>query len=129
MTEPKRSSLEVGTLLAIPLLDGRWTACQIVGASEKDLTIADLNWIGEDPPNVAQLRKAPVLRVDHHNWSGAMQWVRVSGPVPPEFRVVGVLPPPALGECKAYGGWGGVGLQIHLQARWDALPEATRRAY
>ena len=121
--------LEAGTLLAIPLLDGRWTACQIVGASEKDFTVADLNWLGEEPPSVAQLRKAAVLRVDHHNWSGAVQWQRVAGPPPPEFRIVGVLPPLMKGECNSYGSWLGLGLQIHLQARWDALPEKIRRAY
>jgi hypothetical protein len=121
--------VELGTLLAIPLRDGRWTASQIVGAGKKDFTVVDLNWIGEEPPGVSQLRKVGVLRVDHHNWAGAVQWQHVAGPPPPEFRVVGVLPPLMKGECSAYGSWLGLGLQIHLQARWDALPEKIRRAY
>lgn len=122
--------VEPGAVLAVPLDDGRWTACQVVGVTDGRPCVAGLRWIGDAAPTLDDLRGAPVLRVDHHAWQGAIDWTHVdAAPPPASLRPLGALPVPELGRCNAYGSWGGVGRQIELQAQWDALPEATRRAY
>ncbi len=117
-------------MLAIPLDDGRWTACQVVPTSGPTPCVASLRWVGAAPPSLAELADAPYLRVDHHNWKGALQWHHVEATPPPgDFRVIGVRSAADLGPCSAHGSWRGFGLHVALQARWDALPEAVRRAY
>ncbi len=120
----------VGTVLAVPLDGGRWTACQVVGVNDGRPCVVGLRWLGDALPSLDALRDAPALRVDHHNWRGALDWRYVETAAPPaHLRAVGVLPVPELGACSSYGTWGGVGQQIELQASWDALPEAARCAY
>ena len=127
---PGAAPVVVGAVLAVPLDDGRWTACQVVGVTDGRPCVASLGWLGDGPPSLAALRGASVLRIDHHNWQGAIDWHHVEASPPPgHVRTVGVLPVPDLGPCSVYGGWASVGQQVGLQARWDALPEATRRAY
>ncbi|MBK9032677.1 MAG: hypothetical protein IPL61_15620 [Myxococcales bacterium] len=127
---PPPPSVAIGTVLAIPLDDGRWTACHVVGAADGRPCVAGLRWIGDAAPTLDDLRDVPYLRIDHHNWKGALDWHHVEAtPPPPSFHAVGVRPVADLGACNSYGGWSSFGLQIRLQARWDALPEAARRAY
>src|SRR5262245_47867799 len=119
--------LRPGTVFAIPLADGQWTACQVVriGEGTAGPCVVSLRWIGDARPALADLRDAAPLRLDHHRWKGTPDWCHVGGaPVPPSYVELGVLPPPDLGECPAYGGWTG-GLHIRLQATWDALPAAV----
>ncbi|MCE9578502.1 MAG: hypothetical protein K8W52_35575, partial [Deltaproteobacteria bacterium] len=123
-------AVAIGTVLAVPLDDGRWTACQVVGAHEATPCIVHLRWVGDAPPALDALREVPALRIDHHSWPGQLAYHYVeAGPPPPELRVLGLAPVREVGECVAHGSWTGMGLQIGLQARWDALPEDVRRAY
>ncbi|MGZ3422622.1 MAG: hypothetical protein ACXVEE_32460 [Polyangiales bacterium] len=129
MASSKKSSIERGTVIAVPLDDGRWTACQILGSSGDRPLVVDLHWIGDEPPTLERLREAPLLRIDHHNWNGHVSARHVeSAPPPSHWRVLGTLPVREI-ESSAFGAWGGVGSQIRLQARWDRLPENVRRAY
>jgi hypothetical protein len=128
--EPADGSIAIGTVFAVPLPPGRWTACQIVGAGADGLVVADLHVVGDAPPTLDALADVPILRVDHHAWEGEIQVRNVPPSSPPAgFRALGVAPPRAVRKCIAFGSWGNVGGAIELQARWDALPAAVRARY
>src|SRR5437868_2701335 len=89
-------ALAPGTVLATPVLDGRWTAYQVVSVTDGMPAIVALDWLGHAPPTPSEAGAAGLLRLTHHNWKGDLQHFRVSPGLPPSWRVVGVLPPPEL---------------------------------
>ncbi len=123
--------LKVGEVFAVPLDDGRFTACQILAIDAEGPIVADLRWIGAVAPALDALRETPLLQADHHSWRGEIAWRRVvPASLPPvTWRSLGVLPVSTQAVCNSYAGWRNVGREIVAQARWDALPEAARRAY
>ena len=48
--------------------------------------------------------------------------------VPPQYTLVGTLPPFTDQPCRSYGGWSD-GYDVYLQIRWQAIPEERRRAF
>ncbi|MCB9574360.1 MAG: hypothetical protein H6709_19950 [Kofleriaceae bacterium] len=117
-------------MLAVPLGDDRWTACQVVAVDDGGPVALSLQWLGDVRPTLDDVRDAPPLRVDHHAWDGDLAWRHVTPAPPSTFVPLGALPvPPGLGACNAHGSWDGVGGEIGGQARWLALPAAARAAY
>jgi hypothetical protein len=123
-------ALAPGTVLAAPVLDGRWTAYQVVSLDEGKPAIVALDWLAAAPPTLAEAGAAGLLRLTHHSWKGDLQYFYVSPEVPRSWRVVGLLPPPALGPCKSTADWPSGFAQVVAERRWaTAIPEAARAAY
>lgn len=128
MTPAKKSA--VGSLFAMPLSDGQFGACQVVGIRAGKAIVATLDWIGRKPPTKAALAKAKILRADHHAWRGEPEVLVVDGDVPPSFVFVGEAPARSCDEECGSGGWSAVPLQILLNWRWQYLiPAKAKRAY
>jgi hypothetical protein len=123
-------ALAPGTVLAAPVLDGRWTAYQVVSVTDGMPAIVALDWLGQAPPTLSEAGAAGLLRLTHHNWKGDLQYFRVSPGLPPSWRVVGVLPPPELEPCRSTADWPSGFAQVVAERRWatQISPEA-RAAY
>jgi hypothetical protein len=121
-----------GEVYTTQLHDGRWCACQVVRAEEREVELLALDWIGDAPPAPDALAGVGALHVEE---AGALVPCRVNaGPVPPwRFALVGEQPLVATFErrCASWSGWGFVPHQVHAWWRWNHLvPEeikATRR--
>ena len=61
-------------------------------------------------------------------WSRDLHLLRVPLEVPPQYKLVGTLPPFTDQPCRSYGGWSD-GYDVYLQIRWQAIPEERRRAF
>ena len=61
-------------------------------------------------------------------WSRDLHLLRVPVEVPPQYKLVGTLPPFTDQPCRSYGGWND-GYDVYLQIRWQAIPEKRRRAF
>src|SRR5262245_38052796 len=120
-----------GDTFALPLEDGRWTACRILGKSSdrRSVLVISSAWIGAAPPDDLtdpQLRVPLILT--HHSWSGADNAIWVSDPVPAEAVLLGNLPltaEEAARNAASWGGWGSLQIQPLLQWRWDHDCEAV----
>ena len=61
-------------------------------------------------------------------WPRELHLLRVPVEVPPQYTLVGTLPPFTDEPCRSYGGWND-GYDVYLQIRWQAIPEERRRAF
>ena len=61
-------------------------------------------------------------------WSRDLHLLRVPVEVPPQYTLVGTLPPFTDHPCRSYGGWSD-GYDVYRQIRWQAIPEEQRRAF
>src|SRR5688572_23167829 len=129
--KPKPERLVPGSVYAVPVHDGRWTAYVIVSDDGTSPAIAGLDYLGDTAPTLDDVRAAPLVRINHHNWNDRVEYLHVTPPKPPQrWRLLGQLPPPKLGACGSHGGWPDGFAQIVLQRRWDTeIPEAVRAAY
>ena len=92
-----------GSLFAIPLEDGRWTAC-LVARKQGDgqLVVVSLDWLGARPPTAAALRTCKPLRLTHHSFEGQLEQESVPATPPPAgFRFVGTRQIPRLQHLGA----------------------------
>ena len=48
--------------------------------------------------------------------------------IPPQYTLVGTLPPFTDQPCRSYGGWND-GYEVYRQIKWQAIPEERRRAF
>jgi hypothetical protein len=133
MARSRRRSLkqvEPGDAFALPMEDGRWAACHVLGKSADPFGALVLScaWVGnappEDPLAVEGLRTPLVLT--HHHWEDVNHLSWVDEPVPAEAVPLGKLP---LSEAEkslreeashcGWAGWGSFQIQPLLQWRWD----------
>jgi len=123
--------LEPGTVFAVPLDDGRFTALQWIRMTADHSEIVELDWLGEAPPTLADLEDARPLVLSHHSWNGRIEHRLASPAAPPATMIaIGVLSPPVLPPPGTYGGWPDGWAQIVAQREWETeIPEADRRAY
>ena len=61
-------------------------------------------------------------------WPRDLHLLRVPMEVPPQYTLVGTLPPFTDEPCRSYGGWDD-GYDVYLQIRWQEIPEERRRAF
>ena len=54
-------------------------------------------------------------------WSRDLHLLRVPVEVPPQYTLVGTLPPFTDQPCRSYGGWND-GYDVYLQIRWQGHP-------
>ena len=113
----------------------RYTACQVVYIAPPDTVskepwavVLSLDWVGDAPLTAEELPHLRPLYKDFMYWSRDLHLLRVPLEVPPQYKLVGTLPPFTDQPCRSYGGWSD-GYDVYLQIRWQAIPEERRRAF
>lgn len=101
---------------------GAWTAAQItdLDAEWRVAGVLDLDWSGEEPPSIAQLREVSPLRLTHHSHPGRLAHTNFGWLLPRSYRVIGSMALLHTAPSSAYGGHWNVGDQLAYQRRWDA---------
>ena len=112
-----------------------YTACQVAYIAPPDTVsreswavILSLDWAGDAPLTAEELPHLRPLYIDFMYWSRDLHLLRVPVEVPPQYTLVGTLPPFTDQPCRSYGGWND-GYDVYLQIRWQAIPEKRRRAF
>ena len=113
----------------------RYTACQVAYIAPPDTVskqpwavILSLDWVGDAPLTAEELPHLRPLYKDFMYWSRDLHLLRVPLEVPPQYTLVGTLPPFTDQPCRSYGGWSD-GYDVYLQIQWQAIPEERRRAF
>ena len=113
----------------------RYTACQVAYIAPPDsvskepwAVILSLDWTGDAPLTAEELPHLCPLYKDFMYWPRELHLLRVPVEVPPQYTLVGTLPPFTDEPCRSYGGWND-GYDVYLQIRWQAIPEERRRAF
>ena len=113
----------------------RYTACQVAYIAPPDTVskepwavILSLDWAGDAPLTAEELPHLRPLYKDFMYWPRGLHLLRVPVEVPPQYTLVGTLPPFTDQPCHSYGGWSD-GYDVYLQIRWQAIPEERRRAF
>ena len=113
----------------------RYTACQVAYIAPPDTVskeswavVLSLDWVGDAPLTAEELPHLRPLYKDFMYWSRDLHLLRVPVEVPPQYTLVGTLPPFTDQPCCSYGGWSD-GHDVYLQIRWQAIPEERRRAF
>ena len=113
----------------------RYTACQVAYIAPPDTVseqpwavVLSLDWVGDAPLTAEELPHLRPLYKDFMYWPRDLHLLRVPLEVPPQYTLVGTLPPFTDQPCRSYGGWSD-GYDVYLQIRWQAIPEERRRAF
>ena len=113
----------------------RYTACPVAYIAPPDTVskeswavILSLDWVGDAPLTAEELPHLRPLYKDFMYWSRDLHLLRVPLEVPPQYKLVGTLPPFTDQPCRSFGGWSD-GYDVYLQFRWQAIPEERRRAF
>jgi hypothetical protein len=114
-----------GSLLAVPLADGRFGIVRILALDGGDTAlIAVTPFIGAEAELAGALkdpRAKQVLSLTHHEWRGEPQILWVSHAPPENWRMLGVIPVDAseVKPSSKYGNWDSAEMQPLEQWRWD----------
>ena len=102
----------------------RYTACQVAYIAPPDTVskeswavVLSLDWVGDAPLTAEELPHLRPLYKDFMYWSRDLHLLRVPMEVPPQYMLVGTLPPFTDQPCRSYGGWSD-GYDVYLQIRW-----------
>ena len=113
----------------------RYTACQVAYIAPPDsvskeswAVVLSLDWVGDAPLTAEELPHLRPLYKDFMYWPRELHLLRVPVEVPPQYTLVGTLPPFTDKPCRSYGCWND-GYDVYLQLRWQAIPEERRRAF
>ena len=130
MRLPARAS--VGQVFSAQLADGRYAACQVIGAHGDEVEIIGLDWLGERPPTLDELAAVRPLRIHHHAHKPHIARLNVPEAPPFWFELVGQREPIARfpGRSNAWSGWGAAVNHALSQWRWDhEAPAEKKEAY
>ena len=113
----------------------RYTACQVAYITPPDgvskqprAVVLSLDWVGDAPLTAEELPQLRPLYKDFMYWHRELHLLRVSVEVPPQYTLVGTLPPFTDELCSTYGSWND-GYDVYLQMKWQEIPEERRRAF
>jgi hypothetical protein len=113
----------VGDVFAVPLADGRFTACRVLLVSASGLRlVVGCAWFGPKAPTTRTKALRTHLALTHHSWGGRPCAAWVLGPPPDDFVRIGTLPPGPADEAlqePGAGAWGFLQYQPLEQWRWD----------
>ena len=125
-------SVAVGDTFAVPLEDGRFSACRVVRISDETglICVASCAWIGTQVPKARNPALHRLLRLTHHKWRGnlsaAAAWV--CDPPPADFIPIGNFPPTPEERairCRDLAGWSKFKIQPLAQWQSDHPKEAA----
>ena len=116
-----------GAVFAMPLADGRVGICRVLQKklAERNtpyILIAASDWIGKEPPSLADSSIRRLLRLTHHNQSEEPAILWVAEPPPSEFRLLGcidVIAEDLKVASESYSGWLWFSYQSLSQWRWE----------
>ena len=101
----------------------RYTACQVAYIAPPDTVskeswavILSLDWVGDAPLTAEELPHLHPLYKDFMYWPRDLHPLRVPVEIPPQYTLVGTLPPFTDQPCRSYGGWND-GYDVYLQIR------------
>ena len=101
----------------------RYTACQVAYLAPPDsvskppwAVILSLDWVGDAPLTAEELPHLRPLYKDFMYWPRDLHLLRVPVEVPPQYTLVGTLPPFTDQPCRSYGSWSD-GYDVYLQIR------------
>ena len=90
----------------------RYTACQVAYIAPPDTVskeswavVLSLDWVGDAPLTAEELPHLRPLYKDFMYWPRDLHLLRVPLEVPPQYKLVGTLPPFTDQPCRSYGGW------------------------
>ena len=113
----------------------RYTACQVAYIAPPDTVskeswavILSLDWVGDAPLTAEELPHLHPLYKDFMYWPRDLHPLRVPVEIPPQYTLVGTLPPFTDQPCRSYGGWND-GYEVYRQIKWQEIPEERRRAF
>ena len=120
-----------GDVLGFPIERiGRFGACQIVAVDrdKQQVTVALLDWTGEQLPTLDEVMHAPRFVKNFMFWNDQEIVMHLALPAPASYRSIGTLP--VLGSCEShsYGGWDFDDL-IARQYAWNTLPGELTQAF
>jgi hypothetical protein len=118
----------------VPLSDGHFGLCRVLRTATEDerqtfgecILVATSSWRGSAPPDLDDPALREILRKTHHAWSGQLDVHFTADAAPPEYRLLGKIPPNEsdLGlTTNALGRWSS-DIQVTAQWRWDHDREA-----
>jgi hypothetical protein len=122
-------SVDAGDAFAVPLGDGRYSACRVLRRSTPAdapwypncVLVAGSAWIGSGIPNCDDPRIREVLFLDHHQNNGPfLRWVK--GRPPAKYKRIGSIPPTPDEHAvpwNSFTSWGSFELHPMMQWRWD----------
>ena len=89
----------------------RYTACQVAYIAPPDsvskepwAVVLSLGWVGDAPLTAGELSHLRPLYKDFMYWPRELHLLRVPVEVPPQYTLVGTLPPFTDEPCRSYGG-------------------------
>ena len=87
----------------------RYTACQVAYIAPPDTVskeswavVLSLDWVGDAPLTAEELPHLRPLYKDFMYWSRDLHLLRVPLEVPPQYKLVGTLPPFTDQPCRSY---------------------------
>lgn len=109
---------------------GRFGACQIVATEpeKQQVTVALLDWTGEQMPTLGDVADAPRLSKNFMFWREQEVVLNVTLPAPLQYQAIGTLPVRGSCESRSYGDWDFNDL-ITQQQWWNALPAELTQAF
>ncbi len=123
--------LSPGDVLGFPIERiGRFGACQVVAADVENqkVTVALLDWTGEQMPTLGDVTDAPRLEKNFMFWKAQEMVKNVQLPAPSRFRAIGKLPVRGTTESRSYGGWE-FDNDVARQRWWNMLPTELTAAF
>lgn len=140
MDEKQKLSLPpVGAAFAVPLKNGRYSACRVIathndtypGIRKDDaVLVAVCRWSGTQVPCAADPALRPILDLTHHGMcDSAIYWI--SEEPPPDLIPIGIIEPTAEEQavsCFGMFDWYLLKMQSLLQWRWDHERESVLAA-
>jgi hypothetical protein len=118
MTRP----LRVGSVLTVPLADGRLGACRVIRVRGAEVLVAATQWLGEAPPDIADPRLRLVLAIKSFDWNKQPRISWVDEPPPRGFQHIGTVAPSAEErrfKCKSFSHWNSFAESILQEWRWE----------
>ena len=113
----------------------RYTACQVAYIAPPDTVskeswavILSLDWVGDAPLTAEELPHLHPLYKDFMYWPRDLHPLRVPVEIPPQYTLVGTLPPFTDQPCRSNRGWTD-GDEVYRQIKWQEIPEERRRAF
>lgn len=126
----KKAPVELGEVLAFPLLRGGWGVCQVVRVEPKDIEVVALDHISDALPSLGEVSRAPLAQ-DSYFWDVEVLREHVVGAPPKDFVSLGVCGPVVARDppSRHYAHWESVRSTVTHYRRWRRCPESARAAF
>ncbi|KJD45069.1 hypothetical protein [Paenibacillus terrae] len=114
----------------------QYVACQITMLRETDskrnpqlAAVLELDWTGDRLPDGAELHTMKPLVCDFYFWNHRLDHSFVGANVPPNYTLVGNIPPLVQEETNSYSGGWHVGGSLHRQRNWEKIDPGKREQF